>query len=54
MGHIGLGTLHRSKKWLDVVGLFNSNADIESLAEVAARAFETDLKRASDDLFFQL
>ncbi len=38
MGHIRLGTLQRSKKWRDVVGLLDSNADIESIAEAAARA----------------
>lgn len=53
MGHIRLGTLQRSKKWRDVIGLLDSNSDIESVAESAARASETDLKRASDDPFFQ-
>jgi hypothetical protein len=53
MGHIRLGTLQRSKKWRDVIGLLDSDADIESIAEAAARASEVDLKRASDDPFFQ-
>lgn len=53
MGHIRLGTLQRSKKWRDVIGLLDSNADIETIAEAAARASELDLKRASDDPFFQ-
>ena len=53
MGHIRLGTLHRSKKWLEVIELLDTFADIESIAEAAARASETDLKRASDDPFFQ-
>jgi hypothetical protein len=53
MGHIRLGTLQRSKKWRDVIGLLDADADIESIAEAAARASETDLKRASDDPFFQ-
>ncbi len=53
MGHIRLGTLQRSKKWRDVIGLLDSIADIETIAEAAARAFEVDLKRASDDPFFQ-
>lgn len=53
MGHIRLGTLRRSKKWRDVIGLLDSDADIEAIAEAAARASELDLKRASDDPFFQ-
>ena len=53
MGHIRLGTLQRSKKWRDVIGLLDSNADIESIAEAAARASDADLRRASDDHFFQ-
>ena len=53
MGHIRLGTLQRSKKWRDVIGLLDSNADIERIAEAAAHASELDLKRASDDPFFQ-
>lgn len=53
MGHIRLGTLQQSKKWRDVIGLLDSDADIETIAEAAARASELDLKRASDDPFFQ-
>ncbi len=53
MGHIRLGTLQRSKKWRDVIGLLDSDADIESIAEAAARASEMDLKRASNDPLFQ-
>jgi len=53
MGHIRLGTLQRSTKWRDVIRLLDSGADIESIAEAAARASEADLKRASDDPFFQ-
>lgn len=53
MGHIRLGTLQQSKKWLDVIGLLETDADIESIAEAAARASERDLKRASDDPYFQ-
>lgn len=53
MGHIRLGTLYRSKKWRDVIGLLDSDADMERIAEAAARASETDLMRASDDPFFQ-
>ncbi len=53
MGHIRLGTLQRSKKWRDVIGLLDADADIESIAEAAARASEMDLKRASNDPLFQ-
>ncbi len=53
MGHIRLGTLQRSKKWRDVISLLDSDANIEIIAEAAARASETDLRRASDDPFFQ-
>ena len=53
MGHIRLGTLPQSKKWRDVIGLLDSDAPIEAVAEAAARASEFDLKRASDDASFQ-
>lgn len=53
MGHIRLGTLPRSKKWQDVVGLLESDAPLDAVAEAAARASEYDLKRASGDPNFQ-
>lgn len=53
MGHIRLGTLQRSKKWRDVVGLLESGADVLAVAEAAARASELDLNRASDDPRFR-
>jgi hypothetical protein len=53
MGHIRLGTLSQSKKWRDVIGLLNSAAPLEVVAEAAAKASETDLQRASDDPHFQ-
>ncbi|SFR47924.1 hypothetical protein [Litoreibacter janthinus] len=53
MGHIRLGTLSQSKKWRDVIGLLDSGASLEEVAEAAARASELDLGRASDDLSFQ-
>ena len=53
MGHIRLGTLPRSKKWRDVVGLIDSEAPIDAIAEAAAKASETDLSRVSDDPRFQ-
>ena len=53
MGHIRLGTPPQSKKWRDVIGLLDSDAALEEVAEAAARASELDLKRASDDPLFQ-
>ena len=53
MGHIRLGILSQSKKWRDVIGLLDSDASLEDLAEAAARASELDLGRASGDPAFQ-
>ena len=53
MGHIRLGTLPQSKKWRDVVGLLESDAPLDAIAEAAARASEYDLKRATNDPGFQ-
>lgn len=53
MGHIRLGTLPRSKKWREVVGLIDSDASIDEIAEAAAKASELDLSRASKDPRFQ-
>ncbi len=53
MGHIRLGTLPQSKKWRDVIGLLDSDASLEEVAEAAARASELDLKRAANDPTFQ-
>jgi hypothetical protein len=53
MGHIRLGTLPQSKKWRDVIGLLETAAPLEEVAEAAAKASEADLRRASDDASFQ-
>lgn len=53
MGHIRLGTLPQSKKWRDVIGLLETDASLEEVAEAAARASELDLGRASNDPSFQ-
>ncbi|WP_420857881.1 hypothetical protein [Marivivens marinus] len=53
MGHIRLGTLPQSKKWRDVVGLIDSGASVDAIAEAAARASERDLSTASKDSRFQ-
>ncbi|MCE8544594.1 hypothetical protein KBY25_02065 [Ruegeria pomeroyi] len=54
MGHIRLGTLPQSKKWRDVVGLIDSGASVDVIAEAAAKASERDLSLASKDARFQL
>jgi hypothetical protein len=53
MGHIRLGTLPQSKQWRAVVDLLEGDADLPQIAEAAARASESDLKRASSDPLFQ-
>ena len=53
MGHIRLGTLPQSKKWRDGVRLLDSSAPLEDVAEAAARASDSDLRRASEDPNFQ-
>ena len=53
MGHIRLGTLPQSKKWRDVVGLLETGAPLDAVAEAAARASEVDLNRAANDPGFQ-
>jgi hypothetical protein len=53
MGHIRLGTLPQSKKWRDVVGLIDSGASVDAIAEAAAKASERDLSNASKDPRFQ-
>ena len=53
MGHIRLGTLPQSKKWRDVVGLIDSGASVDVIAEAAAKASERDLSLASKDPRFQ-
>ena len=53
MGHIRLGTLPRSKKWLEVVDLLDNGGSLDEIAEAAARASELDLSRASQDPRFQ-
>ena len=53
MGHIRLGTLPQSKKWRDVIGLLDADAPLDAIAEAAALASETDLRRAPGDPSFQ-
>ncbi|MEQ9692626.1 hypothetical protein WNE31_00365 [Shimia sp. SDUM112013] len=53
MGHIRLGTLPQSKKWRDVVGLIDSDASVDVIAEAVAKASERDLSNASKDPRFQ-
>lgn len=53
MGHIRLGTLPRSKRWREVVGLLEADAPLDMVAEAAAKASERDLPLASNDPQFQ-
>lgn len=53
MGHIRLGALSQSKKWLEVIELLESDAPIEGVVAAAARASESDLSRAPDNPSFQ-
>jgi hypothetical protein len=53
MGHIRLGILPQSKQWRAVVDLLGGDADLPEIAEAAARASGSDLKRASSDPLFQ-
>ena len=53
MGHIRLGVLPQSRKWLDVVGLLETDASVELVAEAAAKASARDLAQASKDPRFQ-
>ncbi len=49
MGHIRLGTLSKSQKWQQVVGLIAGGADVERIAAASADAAEHGLERASQD-----
>lgn len=53
MGHIRLGTLPRSKRWREVVGLLEADAPLGLIADAAAKASERDLSIASKDPRFQ-
>jgi hypothetical protein len=50
VGHIRLGTLPKSRKWNQVVGLIADGADVEHIAAASADAAESVLDRASDDI----
>jgi hypothetical protein len=49
MGHIRLGTLPKTQKWNQVVGMIAGGADVESIAAASAEAAENGLERASRD-----
>lgn len=53
MGHIRLGSLPQSKRWRAVVDLLKGDSDLVAIADAAAHASETDLKRAASDPLFQ-
>jgi len=52
MGHIRLGTLSRSKKWLQVVEELAAGADVGAIAGASAEAAEVALSGATDDPIF--
>src|SRR5262245_18184446 len=49
MGHIRLGTLPKTQKWQEVVGLIAEGADVEYVAAASANAAEHAIERASND-----
>src|SRR5262245_9375237 len=49
MGHIRLGRLHTSKKWLQIVALLERNATVDAVAAQAANAAEEDLAAGATD-----
>jgi hypothetical protein len=49
MGHKRLGTLPRTQKWEQVVGLIAGDADVGQIAAASADAAEHGLERASHD-----
>src|SRR5271157_6003154 len=49
MGHIRLGTLPKTQKWNQVVGMIAGGADVEGIAAASAEAAENGLERASRD-----
>lgn len=49
MGHIRLGTLPKTHKWEQVVGLITAGADVGRIAAASAEAAEHGLERASQD-----
>ncbi len=52
MGHIHLGVLPSTKKWLDVVGLLEDGAEAEHVAQASAVAIEKELLAAANDPAF--
>src|SRR5262249_49885521 len=52
MGHIRLGVLPKSRKWLQVVEQLRLGADVSTVAASAADAAEASLQAASNDPAF--
>ena len=52
MGHIRLGELARSRRWLQVVELLKAGSGVEDLAAATAHAAETELENAKGDPAF--
>jgi hypothetical protein len=49
LGHIRLGTLPKTQKWNQVVGLIAGGAELDGIAAASAEAAEYGLERASKD-----
>lgn len=52
MGHVRLGVLPRSKRWDQVVEALQLGDDVETIAELSAKAAEANLRRAAHDPTF--
>src|SRR5262249_32518266 len=52
MGHVRLGTLPKSRKWIQVVAELRLGADVDAIAAAAAGAAEASLQAASEDPAF--
>lgn len=53
MGHIRLGTLSQTKKWLAVVELLGDGASAAEIAEASADAANRDMARMPQDETFR-
>ena len=52
MGHIRLGELARSRRWLQVIELLRTGSSVQELAAATADAAETELENAKGDPAF--
>lgn len=52
MGHVRLGSLPRSRKWQQVVGLLDDDADVRRIAAASSEAAEAALAKAASEPSF--